>query len=261
MTVLDRISGPDDLRKLSASELDALAADIRARILATVSRNGGHLAANLGVVELTLALLRAFHPPTDKIIWDVGHQTYAWKLLTGRRAAFDSLRLPGGLSGFQKRSESPFDAFGAGHAGTALSAALGMAVARDRRGSGEYVVAVVGDAAMGNGISLEALNNIEDTTQRLIVVLNDNEMSISGAVGSLSRHFGNLLASPKYNRWKAAVERLGQQLRLQLDRLRGAADIRCDIHRALPAFWQLAGQLDAIGDDLKENARTILIGK
>jgi 1-deoxy-D-xylulose-5-phosphate synthase len=214
MSILERISGPADLHGLSAAELDALAAELRACILTTVSRNGGHLAANLGVVELTLALLRVFNPPADKILWDVGHQTYAWKLLTGRRAAFDSLRLPDGLSGFQKRSESPFDAFGAGHAGTALSAALGMAVARDRRGSGEYVVAVVGDAAMGNGISLEALNNIEHTTGRLIVVLNDNEMSIGGAVGSLSRHFGRLLASPKYNRWKAAAERFGQQLRM-----------------------------------------------
>lgn len=214
MNVLDKISGPQDLRGLSAVELVALAAELRTCILSTVSRNGGHLAANLGVIELTLALLRAFNPPTDKILWDVGHQTYAWKLLTGRRAAFDSLRLSDGLSGFQKRSESPFDAFGAGHAGTALSAALGMAVARDYRGSGEYIVAVIGDASMGNGISLEALNNIDGTTGRLIVVLNDNEMSIGGAVGALSRHFGQLLASPKYNRWKAAAERFGQQLRM-----------------------------------------------
>jgi len=214
MNILDQITAPSDLRAMSAADLARLAADIRGRILETVGRNGGHLAANLGVVELTLALLRAFDPPSDKILWDVGHQTYAWKLLTGRRAAFDTLRLPGGISGFQKRSESPYDAFGAGHAGTALSAALGMAVARDRRGGREYVVAVVGDAAIGNGISLEALNNIEGTTGRLIVILNDNEMSIGGAVGSLSRHLGKLLASPKYNRWKAAVEHLGQQLRM-----------------------------------------------
>ena len=205
---------PAAVRALAAAELDPLAQELRERIITTVSRNGGHLAANLGAVELTIALLRVFDPSTDRIVWDVGHQTYAWKLLTGRRGQFDSLRQPGGMSGFPRRDESPFDVFGGGHAGTALSAALGMAVARDRRGSSEYVVAVIGDAAMGNGISLEALNNIEGTTGRLIIVLNDNEMSISGNVGSLSRHLGQLLASTKYNRWKVAAERVAQQLRM-----------------------------------------------
>ncbi|MEI8243512.1 MAG: 1-deoxy-D-xylulose-5-phosphate synthase [bacterium] len=212
--ILDTIDAPADVRALAVGELDQLAQELRSRILATVSRNGGHLAANLGAVELTIALLRVFDPPADKIVWDVGHQTYAWKLLTGRRRSFDTLRQPGGISGFPRRDESPCDAFGGGHAGTALSAALGMAVARDRRGGPECVVAVVGDAAMGNAISLEALNNIEGTTGRLIIVLNDNEMSISGNVGSLSRHLGQLLTNPKYNRWKGAAERVAQQLRM-----------------------------------------------
>jgi 1-deoxy-D-xylulose-5-phosphate synthase len=212
--ILDSMNSPAAVRALPAGELAQLAQELRERIITTVSRNGGHLAANLGSVELTIALLRAFDPAVDRIVWDVGHQTYAWKLLTGRHGQFDSLRQPGGISGFPRRDESPFDAFGGGHAGTALSAALGMAVARDRRGGSECVVAVIGDAAMGNGISLEALNNIEGATQRLIVVLNDNEMSISSNVGSLSRHLGKLLSSPKYNRWKGAAERIAQQLRM-----------------------------------------------
>ena len=212
--ILNRMDNPAAVQALAVGELDQLARELRERIIATVSRNGGHLAANLGSVELTLALLRVFDPAVDKIVWDVGHQTYAWKLLTGRREQFDTVRQPGGISGFPRRDESPFDVFGGGHAGTALSAALGMAVARDRRGSGESVVAVIGDAAMGNGISLEALNNIEGTAKRLIIVLNDNEMSISGNVGSLSRHLGQLLTSPKYNRWKGAAEQVAQQLRM-----------------------------------------------
>ena len=218
--ILEKIDDPAAVHALTAAEMDRLAEELRERIITTVSRNGGHLAANLGAVELTLALLRVFDPATDRIVWDVGHQTYAWKLLTGRRDRFGTLRLPGGISGFPRRDESPFDAFGGGHAGTALSAALGMAVARDRRGGTEHVVAVVGDAAMGNGISLEALNNIDGTTGHLIVVLNDNEMSIAGNVGSLSRHLGQLLANPKYNRWKRGAEQIA--MRLRMSPLRGA---------------------------------------
>src|ERR1035437_21365 len=188
--ILDKVNSPADLRSLAPEELNPLAEEIRALIIQTVSRTGGHLAANLGAVELTMALLKVFDPPKDKLVWDVSHQTYAYKILTGRKDRFHTLRQLNGLSGFALKSESPYDAFGAGHAGTALSAALGMAVARDRRGSAEHVVAIIGDAAMGNGISLEALNNIEGTVNRLIIVLNDNEMSISGNVGSLSRHLG-----------------------------------------------------------------------
>ncbi|MGQ9660968.1 MAG: 1-deoxy-D-xylulose-5-phosphate synthase [Kiritimatiellia bacterium] len=214
--ILDRVDVPEDLERLSVPELEALAGEVRAKIIETVSRNGGHLAANLGVVELTLALLRAFRPPRDKIVWDVGHQTYAYKLLTGRKDRFDTLRQYGGISGFQRRDESEYDAFGGGHSGTALSAALGMAVARDRRGSDEHVVAVIGDGALGCGISLEALNNVATTTERIIVVLNDNEMAISANVGGLARYLGGLLANPLYNRWKRRVENFASRMRMGL---------------------------------------------
>ena len=214
MTILDTIAMPSDLARLSRQEMTQLAGELRARIVNTCSVTGGHLAANLGVVEMTLALLRVFHPPDDKILWDVSHQTYAYKLLTGRNDRFCTLRQHDGISGFSKRSESRYDAYCAGHAGTALSAALGMAVARDRRGEPHHVVAVVGDAAAGCGIALEALNNLATTTRRLIVVLNDNEMSISANVGALSRHLGGLLANPRYNRWKRSVENLATRLHM-----------------------------------------------
>lgn len=204
-TLLDRIEGPADLRALDAAQLRQLADEIRALIIDTVSRTGGHLAANLGVVELTLALLRVFDPTRDRIVWDVSHQTYAYKILTGRRDRFGTLRQHGGISGFLRRDESPCDAFGAGHSGTAVSAALGMAIARDRQGGDEQVVAVVGDGSMGCGIVFEALNNAT-LARRLIVVLNDNEMSISANVGGLSKYLGRLLVSPRYNRWKQSFE-------------------------------------------------------
>jgi 1-deoxy-D-xylulose-5-phosphate synthase len=213
-SLLEQINTPADLRGCSLELFPLLAEEIRALITQTVSRTGGHLASNLGVVELTLALLYHFNPPEDKIVWDVGHQTYAWKLLTGRRERFATLRQPGGLSGFLKRDESPCDAFEAGHAGTALSAALGLAAARDRRGGHEHVVAVVGDASLSNGLSLEALNNVASTTRRLILVLNDNEMSICGNVGALSRHLGRLLGSHPYNRAKNKIEQAAHRLRL-----------------------------------------------
>ncbi len=212
--VLDRVNVPADLETLSEAELETLASELRVTIIDTVSKTGGHLAANLGVVEITIALLRVFAPPEDKIIWDTSHQCYAWKLLTGRKDRFDTLRQHQGLSGFLKRDESEYDAFGAGHAGTALSAALGMAVARDRRKGKEHVVAVVGDAAAGNGISLEALNNVAGSTGRLIVILNDNEMSIAENVGSISQYLGNLLANPRYNRWKRSVESVASRLHM-----------------------------------------------
>jgi len=213
-SILERIDSPRDLRRLSDEELQRLAREIRTLIIDTVSRTGGHLAANLGVVELTIALLKVFDPPGDKILWDTSHQCYAYKILTDRRQRFATLRQYGGISGFLKRDESEYDAFGAGHAGTALSAALGMAAARDRRGGSEHIVAVVGDAAAGCGISFEALNNLASVTNRLIVVLNDNEMSISTSVGSLSNYLGDLLANPRYNRWKRSVESVALRLRL-----------------------------------------------
>ncbi len=211
---LDSIEGPADLQALGLDDLRTLCGDLREVILQTVSRTGGHLAANLGVVELTVALLRVFKPPHDRLVWDVGHQAYAYKLLTGRRARFATLRQYGGLCGFTNRAESEYDPFGAGHAGTALSAALGMAVARDRLQTDRHVVAIVGDGSMGCGLSLEALNQVSSAARRLVIVLNDNEMSIAGNVGALSRYFGRLLANPRYNRWKRSVEHVATRMRM-----------------------------------------------
>ncbi|MBU4200211.1 MAG: 1-deoxy-D-xylulose-5-phosphate synthase [Verrucomicrobia bacterium] len=218
-TILDRINSPADVKTLTLDEMAQLAEELRALIIKTVSTTGGHLAANLGTVELTLALLHVFDPPGDKLIWDVSHQTYAYKILTGRKPVFHTLRQTDGISGFLLRSESPYDAFGAGHAGTALSAALGMAVARDLRQGPEHIVAIVGDGALGCGSSFEALNNLAFTTQRLIVILNDNEMSIAANVGSVAHYLGKLLAHPRYNRWKTSVERFAKD-RLRLTWLR-----------------------------------------
>jgi len=212
--VLEKVKSPADVKKLAFAELPELAVELRERIITVVSRNGGHLASNLGVVELTIALMRIFNPPRDRIIWDVGHQSYAWKLLSGRADRFDTLRCYKGISGFTKPAESEFDAFIAGHAGTSLSAALGFAVGRDRLRESEAVVAIIGDAAMANGIALEALNNIADTGSKLIVILNDNEMSISENVGALSRSLGSLLTDVRYNRLKAAAEMAGHRLRM-----------------------------------------------
>jgi len=209
--ILETINGPEDLKKTRPEELAQLAEEIRALIIHTVSTTGGHLSANLGTVELTIALLRVFDPPRDKLIWDVSHQTYAYKILTGRRQVFPTLRQTDGISGFLSRSESKYDAFGAGHAGTALSAALGMAVVRDRQNADEHIVAIVGDGALGCGTSFEALNNLAFTTKRLVVILNDNEMSISANVGAIARYLGRLLAHPRYNRWKSSVERFARE--------------------------------------------------
>ena len=206
---------PDYVKGLPPEELPKLAEGLRKRILETVSRNGGHLASNLGTVELTIALLRYFTPPKDRILFDVSHQCYAYKLLTGRDGRFDTLRKLGGLSGFQKRSESECDAFGSGHAGTAISAALGFAAARDQAGGDERVVAVVGDASISNGVSLEALNSAVATTKQLVIVLNDNEMSISRNVGALAKVFSRMLTNPRLTRAKVAVERFGiEKMRL-----------------------------------------------
>lgn len=212
--MLEEISTPADVKSLTPSQLPLLAEEVRKTIIQTVSANGGHLASNLGCVELTIALLRVFCPPEDKVVWDVGHQAYTWKLLTGRRDRFPSLRQFGGLSGFPKPQESDCDAAVCGHAGVALSTALGMAVGRDLTGGGYQVVAVLGDGAMTNGIFFEALNNLEDAKSKLIVVLNDNEMSISKNVGALSRRLGRMLADVRYNRIKNAAEAAGHRLHM-----------------------------------------------
>jgi 1-deoxy-D-xylulose-5-phosphate synthase len=199
--LLDTIAGPADVKGLSAAQLPQLAQEIRDEIVAVTARNGGHVGPNLGVVELTLALHRVFQTPQDQFVFDVAHQGYVHKLLTGRGGDFfRNLRQSGGASGFLTRSESEHDSFGAGHAGTALSAALGMATARDLRGSDEHVVAVCGDAAFTCGITLEALNNVVSSTKRLIVILNDNEWSIAKNVGAMARYLNRLSTNPTYNK-------------------------------------------------------------
>ncbi len=196
--LLEQIGSPGDLRYLRKAELEALAAEIREILIPIVSSNGGHLAPNLGAVELTIALHRTFHSPEDKIVWDVGHQCYAHKLLTGRRKRFATLRQYQGLSGFPARTESPHDAFGAGHAGTSVSAALGMALARDFDKKSYQVVAVIGDGSLGTGMAFEAINHAGHLGTKMIVVLNDNAMSISPSVGAVSRLLNQVRFDPRY---------------------------------------------------------------
>ena len=199
--LLDSIKGPADVKALPASDLPRLAQEIRDEIIAVTAAQGGHVGPNLGVVELTIALHRVFETPGDSLVFDVAHQGYVHKLLTGRGGAFfRGLRHTGGASGFLYRPESEHDSFGAGHAGTALSAALGMATARDLKGTGEHVVAVCGDAAFTCGITLEALNNVVSSTKRLVVVLNDNQWSIAKNVGALAKYLNRLSTSTTYNR-------------------------------------------------------------
>jgi len=206
--LLDRIDNPEDLKGLAQHELKQLAAEIREELIAVVSANGGHLASNLGVVELTIALHRVFDSPRDKIIWDVGHQSYVHKLLTGRRHDLTSLRQYGGLSGFTCRSESEHDPFGAGHASTSVSAALGMAIARDLSGDNYHVIAVIGDGAITGGMALEALNQAGHLGSRLIVVLNDNGMSISPTVGALAKLLSKVRFDHRYRWAKEKTERV-----------------------------------------------------
>ncbi|MBN1418363.1 MAG: 1-deoxy-D-xylulose-5-phosphate synthase, partial [Planctomycetes bacterium] len=206
--LLDRIDGPEDLRRLDVPELEALAEEIRGEIVRVVDRNGGHLGSNLGVVELTLALHRTFDFRQDRLVWDVSHQSYAHKLVTGRRRDFDGLRQFGGLSGFTSRRESPYDLFDAGHAGTAVSTALGLAVADAMRGRDARAVAVVGDAAMGCGSTFEALNHAGGRKERILVVLNDNRMSISRTVGALSQYLNRMRTQPLYRDIKKEVREI-----------------------------------------------------
>jgi 1-deoxy-D-xylulose-5-phosphate synthase len=197
--ILERINSPLDVRLLPRTDLEALALELRDALVGTCARNGGHLAPNLGVVELTIALHRILDLPRDSLVWDVSHQAYVHKLLTGRRERFDTLRKGGGLSGFAMRSESKYDAFGAGHASTSVSAALGMAIARDLRGGSETVVAVLGDGALTGGLAYEALNNAGQLKTNFIVVLNDNEMSIAPNVGSIASYLSVLRSKPLAN--------------------------------------------------------------
>ncbi|MTI18738.1 1-deoxy-D-xylulose-5-phosphate synthase [Rhodobacteraceae bacterium RKSG542] len=210
--LLDRINSPQDLKSLSDEELKVVADELRAETISAVSQTGGHLGAGLGVVELTVALHHVFDTPKDKVIWDVGHQCYPHKILTERRDRIRTLRQGGGLSGFTKRSESPYDPFGAGHSSTSISAGLGMAVARDLAGADNHVVAVIGDGAMSAGMAYEALNNAGHLNSRLVVILNDNDMSIAPPVGALSASLARMVSGKTYNSLREAAKQVARAL-------------------------------------------------
>src|SRR4030095_1858594 len=207
---LENINSPADLRRLPLEELQQVADEIRQYILETMSRIGGHTGASLGAIELAVALHYAFATPTDRLVWDVGHQAYAHKILTGRRDLLPTIKQYGGLSGVLRRDESEYDTFGAGHASTSLSAALGMAIARDRKGEDHHVVALIGDPTLAGGMAMEAINQAGHLKTRLIVLLNDNEMSIAPAVGALTGYLNRLRGAQPYHRFKDEV---GEALR------------------------------------------------
>ncbi|HMJ91425.1 MAG TPA: 1-deoxy-D-xylulose-5-phosphate synthase N-terminal domain-containing protein, partial [Candidatus Acidoferrum sp.] len=204
----DMVDDPSHVKKLTNEQLTQLAAEIRHELITGLSKNGGHLGPNLGVVELTLALHRVFSTPHDKFVWDVSHQVYVHKLLTGRKDRFRTIRTTDGLNGFALRTESPHDCYGAGHAGTALSAALGMCAARDQKKTNENVVCIFGDAALTNGISFEALNNISHTTKKFVGILNDNEWSIAKNVGAIATYLNKLITNPHYNKLHGDLKKL-----------------------------------------------------
>jgi len=210
--LLEQIHYSFDVKKLDFEEMALLCRELREEILSTVSKNGGHLASNLGVVELTLALHYVFDLPRDKLVWDVGHQTYPHKILTGRRDRIRTLRQGGGLAGFTRRAESEYDAFGAGHSSTSISAALGMACARDLEGKSNNVVAVIGDGAMSAGMAYEAINNAGARDERLVVILNDNDMSIAPPVGALSHYLARTTSSGTYLYWRDVAKQLAKRL-------------------------------------------------
>ncbi|HEY7635771.1 MAG TPA: 1-deoxy-D-xylulose-5-phosphate synthase [Gemmatimonadales bacterium] len=208
MTLLSGIHSPADLKRLRREQLPQLAQEIRERLIECCSLTGGHIGASLGVVELCIALLYEFDSPVDKVVWDVGHQAYAWKLLTGRNDSFPTLRQREGISGFLKLSESEHDQFGAGHAATAVSAALGMATARDLKGESHKIVAVVGDGALTSGLSYEGMNNAGHSDRDIILIVNDNGMSISPNVGAISKTLGRIVADPRTNRLREKIKSL-----------------------------------------------------
>ena len=206
--LLETIDSPADVRRLSRAALPALANELRAFVLDSVAKTGGHLSSNLGTVELTVALHYVFNTPHDRLVWDVGHQTYPHKILTGRRDRMASLRQLGGISGFPRRSESEYDAFGTAHSSTSISAALGMAMAAQQKGDKRHAVAIIGDGAMTAGMAFEALNNAGVAGANILVILNDNDMSISPPVGALNRYLAQLMSG----RFYAAAKDLGKQV-------------------------------------------------
>lgn len=225
---MDNINSPDDIKKLNLEQLRGLASEIRSFLIEKVSKTGGHLASNLGVVELTLALHRVFNTPEDRIIWDVGHQSYVHKIITGRKDKFDTIRKLGGLSGFPKSAESEHDAFNTGHSSTSISAALGIAKARDLKKEKYSVIAVIGDGALTGGMAFEALNDAGRSPNNLIVILNDNEMSISKNVGGLSAYLSKIRTEPFYFKVKEDIDiilnkipAIGKSAVKALDRVKG----------------------------------------
>src|SRR6188472_3251059 len=213
--LLDRVNLPSDLKNLSPEQLRQLADELRHEMIDAVARTGGHLGAGLGVVELTVALHYVFDTPDDKLIWDVGHQAYPHKILTGRRQRIRTLRQGGGLSGFTKRAESEYDAFGAAHSSTSISAALGMAVARDLSGGTNNCIAVIGDGAMSAGMAYEAMNNAGAMNSRLIVILNDNDMSIAPPVGAMSAYLSRLISGRTY----MSLREIGMQIAKRMPKM------------------------------------------
>ncbi|NBW04387.1 MAG: 1-deoxy-D-xylulose-5-phosphate synthase, partial [Alphaproteobacteria bacterium] len=228
--LLDRISDIDDLRRLPETELAPFADELRAATIQAVSKTGGHLGAGLGVVELTVALHYVFATPHDRLIWDVGHQAYPHKILTGRRDRIDTLRQKGGLSGFTKRSESVFDPFGAGHSSTSISAGLGMAVASEMQGQHRNVIAVIGDGSMSAGMAYEAMNNAGASDSRLIVILNDNDMSISQPVGAMSSYLSRLITSQPFHSIRDLMREVASHFPAEIERTaRRAKDAARDL--------------------------------
>ncbi len=224
--ILDSINDPAQLRDLTAAQMQQLAEEIRREIIEKVSVKGGHLAPNLGVVELTMALHHAFNTPRDLLVWDIGHQAYVHKLLTGRRERFHTIRQFGGLSGYLRREESPYDVFGASHASTSISAALGLAAARDLQGENTKVVAIIGDGALTGGMALEAINHAGSLKKNLIVVLNDNNKSISDNVGALHHYLGKarqVQTAKSYQRLREMAKGSIEKLPVVGDRAREAA--------------------------------------
>lgn len=222
--LLDTVNDTADIRPLSLEQLQQLCAELRSDMVDAVSQTGGHLGAGLGVVELTVALHHVFNTPEDRLIWDVGHQAYPHKILTGRREGMRSIRQPGGLSGFCKRDESEYDAFGAGHSSTSISAALGMAVARDKAGKNHDVIAVIGDGAMSAGMAFEALNNAGHLGSRLIIILNDNDMSIAPPVGAMSAYLSRLISSHPYRSLRHFAKTVAQKFPVPLMRMARKAE-------------------------------------
>src|SRR5829696_349135 len=206
--LLDRVRVPSDMRNLSAEQLKQLAEELRAETIQTVSVTGGHLGASLGVVELTVAVHAVFDTPRDRLIWDVGHQAYPHKILTGRRDRIRTLRQGGGLSGFTRRSESEYDPFGAAHSSTSISSGLGMAVASDLMGRDTNVICVIGDGAMSAGMAYEAMNNAGAMKARLVVILNDNDMSIAPPVGAMSAYLSRVISSSEYRKFRHIAKQL-----------------------------------------------------